>query len=187
MIGAFNCQGGGWCPQTRRNKAASEFSHPLKCLTTPKDVEWSKGNNPISIEKTDIFAVYTFKEKKLRLLKLNDKMEVTLNSFDFELLTVSPVQVLGGKSVHFAPIGLVNMLNSGGAIDTLVFLDEEDVIMVKVGVKGVGDFKVFSSEKPRCCRVNGKDVKFSYKGCVVGIRVLLQDAFSRLSVVEYEF
>lgn len=186
VIGAFNCQGGGWCPQMRRNNAASEFSHPLTCSTiSPKHVEWSKGKNPTSTKGVHIFAVYAFKEKMLRLLKPNENMELTLDSFDFELLTISPVHFLGEKSIQFAPIGLVNMLNSGGAIDSLVYQDQDN--MVKVGVKGVGEFKVFSSKKPRSCRVNGMDVQFSYEDCTVGIQISPQDPFSRLSKVEYEF
>ncbi|XP_010678833.2 galactinol--sucrose galactosyltransferase [Beta vulgaris subsp. vulgaris] len=185
VIGAFNCQGGGWCPQMRRNKAASEFSHPVTCFTNPNDVEWSKGKNSISTEGVNIFAVYAFKEKKLRLLKPNENIQLSLDSFDFELLTVAPVKLVGANMIQFAPIGLVNMLNSSGAIDSLLFQDEEN--MVKVRVKGAGDFKVFSSQKPRCCRVNGKNVTFSYRDCIVGIQILLQDHVSRLSMVEFEF
>ena len=185
VIGAFNCQGGGWCPQLRRNKAASEFSHPVTCFTNPKDVEWGKGKNPISIKGVNIFAVYTFKEKKLRLLKLDENMEIKLDSFDFELLTVSPVKFLPKKLVQFAPIGLVNMLNSGGAIESLEVEEDED--LVRVGFKGHGDFKVFSSEKPRLCRVNGEEVAFSYEDCMVTIEVSWPGSSSKLSIVEYVF
>lgn len=185
VIGAFNCQGGGWCPQMRRNKAASEFSHPVTCITNPKDVEWGKGKNPISIKGVNIFAVYTFKEKKLRLLKLDENMDIKLDSFDFELLTVSLVKFLSKKLVQFAPIGLVNMLNSGGAIESLEIEDNED--LVRVGVKGHGEFKVFSSEKPRSCCVNGKEVAFCYEDCMVTIEVLWPGSSSKLSIMEYVF
>ncbi|KAI3439535.1 DUF1421 domain-containing protein [Psidium guajava] len=33
VLGVFNCQGGGWCPKSRRNKSASEFSHTVLCNT----------------------------------------------------------------------------------------------------------------------------------------------------------
>ncbi|KAL2935894.1 Galactinol--sucrose galactosyltransferase [Bienertia sinuspersici] len=159
---------------------------PNGSILSPKDVEWSKGKNPISTKGVNIFAVYTFKEKKLRLLKYDENIEITLDSFDFELLSVSPVTILRGNLIQFAPIGLVNMLNSGGAIDSIAYRDDEDV--VKVGVKGVGEFVVFSSEKPKLCRVNGENVEFSYEDCIVRVQVLEQGSCSRLlSMLEYEF
>ncbi|CAO2826430.1 unnamed protein product [Amaranthus hypochondriacus] len=185
VIGAFNCQGGGWCPQTRRNKAASEFSHTLKCLTKPKDVEWNKGKNPISIKGVNLFVVYAFKEKRLRLLKLDENVELCLNAFNFELLTVSPIKFVGRKLIQFAPIGLVNMLNTGGAIQSLVFRDEENI--VTIGVKGFGEFKVFSSEKPKSCRVDGKDVEFLYEDCMVSVQITPPGSLSKESILKYEF
>lgn len=99
-------------------------------------------------------------------------------------MTVSPVTILAGTSVQFAPIGLVNMLNSGGAIESLAFDGEENSL--QVAVKGTGEMRVFSSEKPRSCRINGEDVAFGYEKCMVIIQVPWPNS-SNPSLIEYLF
>ncbi|KAI3759413.1 hypothetical protein L6452_07214 [Arctium lappa] len=41
VLGAFNCQGGGWCRKSRQNKLHSEAKCTVTCLASPKDIEWS--------------------------------------------------------------------------------------------------------------------------------------------------
>ncbi|XP_073525620.1 LOW QUALITY PROTEIN: uncharacterized protein [Phyllobates terribilis] len=186
VLGAFNCQGGGWNPQTRKNKSASEYSHPVLCLVSPRDVEWSKGKHPISTKGVEIFAIYMSKEKELKLLKATDTLELTLGCFDYNLLTVSPVRTLdppGSFSVHFAPIGLVNMLNSGGALDSLEIKGDG---LVRVGVRGCGEMVVFASQKPKKCKINGEEVGFVYENSLVTVKVSW-NGLSGLSVVDYLF
>ncbi|KAF8399748.1 hypothetical protein HHK36_015619 [Tetracentron sinense] len=183
VLGAFNCQGGGWCRETRRNKCASEFSHAVTSTANPKEIEWKSGKNPISIEGVDIFAVYMFHEKKLVLMKSSENIEISLEPFHFELLTVSPVTVLPDKLIQFAPIGLVKMLNSGGAIQSLAFNDDDN--SVQIGVKGAGEMRVFASEKPAACRMDGEDVAFTYDECMVVIHVPWPNSSN--SVIDYLF
>ncbi|KAJ9683397.1 hypothetical protein PVL29_019119 [Vitis rotundifolia] len=186
VLGAFNCQGGGWCREARRNKCASQFSHAVTSVASPKDIEWRNGNSstPISIEGVQLFAMYMFRSKKLVLSKPSQNIEISLDPFDFELITVSPVTILPGKSVQFAPIGLVNMLNSGGAIESLAFDDEEN--SVRIGVKGTGEMRAFASEKPRSCVINGEEVAFGYDECMVIIQVPWPNS-SNPSLIEYLF
>jgi len=184
VLGLFNCQGGGWCPVTRRNKSASEFSHAVTCLASPQDIEWSNGKNPMCIKGVDVFAVYLFKDKKVKLMKWSEKLEVSLEPFSFELLTVSPVTLLSKGLIQFAPIGLVNMLNSGGAIQSLEFDDDTDV--VKIGVKGYGEMRVFSSEKPISCKLDGVSVKFDYEDRMVRVLVSWPTS-SKFSMLEFLF
>ncbi|WJX94370.1 galactinol--sucrose galactosyltransferase [Trifolium repens] len=184
VLGLFNCQGGGWCPLTRRNKSASEFSHSVTCFASPKDIEWSKGKNPICINGVDIFAVYMFKDENLKLLKCTESIEVSLEPFSFELMTVSPVTVLSKNSIQFAPIGLVNMLNSGGSIQSLEFDEEEN--LVKIGVRGHGEMRVFASQKPISCLIDGTSVKFEYDDSMVVLQVPWPGS-SKLTMVEYLF
>ncbi|KAJ7945832.1 galactinol--sucrose galactosyltransferase-like [Quillaja saponaria] len=184
VLGLFNCQGGGWCPLSRRNKSASDFSHTVTCSASPKDVEWSNGKYPISVKGVDVFAVYMFKDCKLKLLKYSEMFEVSLEPFSFELLTVSPVTVLPKKLVQFAPIGMINMLNSGGVI-RLVECDEYENL-VKIGVRGSGGMKVLASEKPKSCKIDGVNVEFGYEDKMVTVQVPWPGS-SRLSVIEYLF
>ncbi|KAJ0049303.1 hypothetical protein Pint_15509 [Pistacia integerrima] len=122
VLGVFNCQGGGWCSVTRKNVGFAKFSNTISCLASPNDIEWNNGKDPMScVNGVNVFAVYMFQENKLKLLKISDKLEISLEPFNYELLTVSPVKVLPKRSIQFALIGLVTMLNSGGAIQSLVF------------------------------------------------------------------
>lgn len=184
VLGLFNCQGGGWCPETRRNKSASEFSHLVTCYASPEDIEWCNGKSPMCIKGVDVFAVYFFKEKKLKLMKCSDKLEVSLEPFSFELMTVSPVRVFSKGLIQFAPIGLVNMLNSGGAVQSVEFDDHAS--LVKIGVRGCGEMSVFASEKPVCCKIDGVAVKFDYVDKMVRVQIPWPSS-STLSLVEFLF
>jgi raffinose synthase len=188
VLGAFNCQGGGWSPELRRNTCFSEHSHAMTVTLSPTDIEWAQGPNPIPIDPTQqtTFALYFFKQKKLTILtNPADQIQITLDPFNFELVTVSPVTQLAKKSVQFAPIGLVNMLNTGGAVQSFVLNEEGS--LVQVGVKGCGEMRAFASEKPRRCRINGEEVEFGYEeeGMVV-VQVPWVES-SRDSIVEYLF
>ncbi|OIT33682.1 PREDICTED: probable galactinol--sucrose galactosyltransferase 5 [Nicotiana attenuata] len=184
VVGAFNCQGGGWDREARRNTCASQYSKAVTCWAGPKDVEWKHGSSPIYVEGIETFVLYSFKEKKLVLAKPTDTVQITLEPFNFELLTVSPVTILGAKLVQFAPIGLGNMLNTGGAIQSIELDDEAN--SVEVEVKGAGEMRIFASEKPRACRINGDDVPFEYEGSMVVTNVPWCSP-SGLCVIQYLF
>ena len=156
----------------------------VTATTNVKDVEWKSGKNPISSEGVQVFAMYMSQSKKLVLSELTDNIEISLEPFDFELITVSPVTTLARKSVHFAPIGLVNMLNVGGAIQSLAYDEFES--SVKIGVKGSGEMRVFASAKPRICKIDGEAVAFEYEGDMVVVQVPWSSP-SGLSRLEYLF
>ncbi|KAI4336197.1 hypothetical protein L6164_014752 [Bauhinia variegata] len=185
VLGVFNCQGGGWCPETRRNKSASECSHSVTCFASPNDIEWSNGKHPISIKGVDVFAVYMSGDDKLMLLKGSEMVEISLEPFTSELLTVSPVVVLPKRSILFAPIGLVNMLNTGGAIQSLEFEKQEN--LVAIGVRGYGEMRIFASEKPESCKIDGEPMEFGYENQTVKLHVPWPGSSSKFAVVEYLF
>lgn len=99
-------------------------------------------------------------------------------------LTVSPVHMLSKKVIQFAPIGLVNMLNSGGAIQSLD-VDEEGS-WVRIGVKGIGEMKMYASERPRRCKIDGVEAEFCYDDDTVTVQVPWHGS-PGLSVMEYLF
>ncbi|KAK7291612.1 hypothetical protein RIF29_06903 [Crotalaria pallida] len=169
VLGLFNCQGGGWCPEARRNKRAPNCSQTVTCFASPKDIEWGKGKEPICIKGIDTFAVYLFKDDKLKFLKWQESVEVSLEPFSYELLTVSPVMFLTKKLIQFAPVGLVNMLNSGGSIQSLEY--DEQKTLARIGLRGHGEMRVFASEKPVSCKINGAPVEFDYEDNMVRLQV----------------
>lgn len=122
----------------------------------------------------------------MKLLKPSESLEISLDPFKFELLTVSPVKVLprNGSPIRFAPLGLVNMLNGGGAVERVEV--EEDGNKVKVGVKGYGEMKAFASEEPKTCKINGECVKSSYGENMVVVEVAWPGSL-QVSTVEFLF
>ncbi|WMV17619.1 hypothetical protein MTR67_011004 [Solanum verrucosum] len=92
------------------------------------------------------------------LVKPTDRVQITLEPFNFELLTVSLVTILGTKLVQFTPIGLVNMLNTDGVIQSIELDDESN--SVEVEIKGVGEMRIFGSQKQSTCKINSEIVPF---------------------------
>lgn len=156
----------------------------MTALISTNDIEWKNGKSSVNIRQVDVFAMYMFRERKLMLLKSTDNLEISLEPFNFELITVSPVVMLANKCVEFAPIGLVNMLNSGGAIQSLVY--DDDANSVQIGIKGTGEMRAFASEKPRACLINEKEVTFAYEENLVMIQVPWPSD-SGISVINYLF
>lgn len=150
----------------------------------PSDIEWKQGTSPINVDSVQTFALYLFHEKKVILSKPSGTIDISLEPFEFELITVSPVKTLGNSTVQFAPIGLVNMLNTGGAIQSLVFNDRTK--SVRIEVKGSGEMRVFASERPMACKVNGASVRFGYEDRMIVSQVPWEKS-SGVSVIEYLF
>ncbi|GAU31853.1 hypothetical protein TSUD_114640 [Trifolium subterraneum] len=156
----------------------------LKKLALPDDIEWNSGKNPISIESVQLFALYFSQAKKLKLFSPSDTEEISLEPFNFELITVSPITLFPKKSFKFAPIGLVNMLNNGGAIQSFEYDEAQD--LVQVGVKGAGEMRVFASKKPKSCRIDGKEVDFEYEDFMV-VNQVPWPSSSKFSSIQYIF
>ncbi|KAH0975476.1 hypothetical protein GBA52_017375 [Prunus armeniaca] len=143
--------------------------------------------DPVHDGKTMLKIWNLNKQKKLQLLKLSKKVEISLQPFNFEILTVSAVRVLPKKLIKFAPIGLVNMLNTGGAIQSLEFEDEENSSnLVRIRMKGCGEMRVFASEKPSACMIDGEEVKFDFVDKRVKVQVSWPNS-STSTVVDFLF
>ncbi|KAL0441020.1 UNVERIFIED_CONTAM: Galactinol--sucrose galactosyltransferase [Sesamum radiatum] len=187
VLGAFNCQGGGWCPSARRNKSAPQFSVNVTCLVCPNDIEWTNYNDKnlkIPLKGIHLYAVYKYKQRKLSLLKASETLEISLPPFEYELFTVSPVNVLTRKTAQFAPIGLVNMLNSGGSIESLEY--DSNGSLVRVRVRGAGEMRTFASREPLSCMIDGVITGFDYDENMVVVQVPWPNS-SKSCVVEYAF
>ena len=190
VLGAFNCQGGGWSPEARRNKCWSQCSVPVTARAGPADVEWKQGTaHPVAVEGAAQFAVYFVEAKKLELLLPEETVEITLEPFNYELLVVAPVRVVSpDKDIRFAPIGLANMLNTGGAVQAFEYSEVGNgEVTVEVAVKGAGEMAAYSSAKPRLCKVEGEDAEFAYKDGVVTVAVPWSGSSSKPSRVHYVY
>lgn len=54
------------------------------------------------------------------------------------------------------------MYNSGGAVETLSNSIDLSGCIIKIKGRGVGRFGVYSSSKPRYCKVGKKEEEFTY-------------------------
>lgn len=70
-------------------------------------------------------------------------------------------QVLG-QNLQFAPIGLLDMYNSGGAVEALELTNHPAGCRVKIRVRGCGRFGAYSSKKPLSCIVDMQEEEFQY-------------------------
>lgn len=74
---------------------------------------------------------------------------------------VSTLQVYN-KTIEFAPIGLLNMYNSGGAVERVDFFSDSSNCGIRIRGRGPGSFGAYSSTEPKSCLVNSKSEEFKY-------------------------
>lgn len=79
------------------------------------------------------------------------------------------------QAIEFAPIGLIKMYNSGGAVKSMEFFEDED-LRLNIKGRGSGLFGAYSTREPRTCTVNSKEVdfKFSSKDNFLTLTIPLQ-------------
>lgn len=154
VIGAFNCQGGGWDSKEKRIKGYSHCYKPISGKVQVRDIEWEQGKE----EAGETYAVYLNQSEQLLLMTFDsDGIEITIQPSSFEIFTFVPVKIVS-KDISFAPIGLVNMFNSGGTVVEFETVHE----VVRIKIKGEGKFLAYSSEKPKSVLVNGIDEGFEW-------------------------
>ncbi|KAL3642290.1 hypothetical protein CASFOL_013105 [Castilleja foliolosa] len=178
VIGAFNCQGAGSWPMKQApelNQTASRAS--ITGRVNPLDVEFLE---EIAGESwSGDCAVYAFNTGSLSVVPKNKTVEVSLGVLECEIFTISPIKLFN-ENVHFAPLGLINMYNSGGAVEDCTF---EGVIRIKA--RGSGLFGAYSSEKPSCCKVDKKDEEFSYspENGLLTVNLSSDSSFKEIEIV----
>lgn len=159
VVGAFNCQGAGWDTKERKIRGYSQFYKPVSVSVHVMDMEWDQKKETSKMGEADEYAVYLNQAEKLVLMtQKSDAIEITIQPSSFEIFSFVPIKVITGCNVKFAPIGLVNMFNSGGTIAYVDYNDNE----VRVKVKGGGNFLVYSSGKPKMAYLNGIGVHFEW-------------------------
>ncbi|KAK7259185.1 hypothetical protein RIF29_24785 [Crotalaria pallida] len=159
VIGAFNCQGGGWDPKLHALRGFSECYKPISGSVHVTEVEWDQKKEAAYMGKAEEYIVYLNQtEELLFMTPKSEPIQFTIQPSTFELYSFVPITKLGGGSIKFAPIGLTNMLNSGGTIQELEYAERS----AKVKVKGGGNFLAYSSETPKKVLLNGSEVSFKW-------------------------
>lgn len=106
VVGAFNVQCSSWVTSKRNYVQHDKAPPTLTAHIRPRDVP--------TLPPADRYAVWLDDTQRLVLLRRDEGVKVAVAGGACALATISPVVEVSGVAV--APIGLVNMLNSGGAV-----------------------------------------------------------------------
>lgn len=121
---------------------------------------------PLDIEGLagEQFAVYLHKARLLLRLSRAEGVALSVAETDYELATVMPIEA------DFAPIGLVEQFNSGGAVLMLRYLAEGRLAM---RLADGGEFLAWSAREPKAAWINGASAGFSYDPASHALRLHL--------------
>ncbi|CAH1425085.1 unnamed protein product [Lactuca virosa] len=176
VVGVFNCQGAGWCKiekKTRIHDASpgiltgSVQSADVDALTQVAGPDWHGET-----------IVYCQRSGEVIRLPKGVSLPVTLKVLEYELFHFCPLEEIS-ENISVAPIGLLDMFNSSGAVDEFevhlasesrVFSDSSTPLSetrpvtatVSLKVRGCGRFGAYSSQLPLRCSVDGLNTEFSY-------------------------
>ncbi|XP_031486903.1 stachyose synthase [Nymphaea colorata] len=162
VIGAFNCQGAGWNRQEQRFKGYPQFYKPVSGSVCAKDIEWDQKKEAAQMGESEEYAIYL--SQAVRLLTVNSRSEaihITIEPSSFEIFSFVPLKRLG-QAFKFAPIGLVDMFNSGGTILDMVHSEAEGETSVRIQVKGAGSFLAYANVKPKSISMNEVGTEFEW-------------------------
>ncbi|XP_073052266.1 probable galactinol--sucrose galactosyltransferase 6 [Primulina eburnea] len=181
VLGVYNCQGAAWNSVERKNTFHKTKPEAITGYIRGRDVHLISQVALDSNWKGDV-ALYSHRAGTVTCLPYNIAMPISLKVLEHELFTVTPIKILA-PGFNFAPLGLIDMFNGGGAIEGVKYevrtvaqlaelesgvggkienLSSEAVAVVAMEVKGRGRFGVYLSVKPRKCSAGSSVVDFEY-------------------------
>lgn len=187
VLGVYNCQGAAWNSVERKNTFHQTKSDAITGHVRGRDVHLIADVAPDTTWNGGV-VLYSHRSGEVTVLPHNVAMPVSLKVLEHEVFTVTPVKVLA-PGFSFAPFGLIDMFNGGGAIEALDYevkagaelsdigngyqnegnnvervdnLSPEAVAAVSIETKGCGRFGAYSSTKPRKCKLGGEAVEYEY-------------------------
>jgi raffinose synthase len=143
IVGVFNLQGSSWDRNRRKFHVHDKRGQTLTTNIWPGDVEafrhsaaaaadgdgdggssrWADaaaaagaagGTSQQQQQQQQLYAVYRYGTEELAVVPNSGSISVALGPSGSDLVWVSPLRVCG--AISFAPIGLVDMFNGGGAV-----------------------------------------------------------------------
>lgn len=214
VLGVYNCQGAAWNTAERKNTFHQTGTEALTGHVKGNDVHLIS-EAATDHDWTGDCAVYCHKTGELTVLPRNAAMPVSLKVLEHEILTVTPIKVLA-PGFSFAPFGLINMYNAGGAIEGLEYEVKGGVELSEIGdgykgdgnaggervenrsnelvgrvviqVKGCGKFGAYSTAKPRRLIVDSNAIEFDYDSSSGLVTAILENLpeDNKFHVVEVE-
>ncbi|KAM7267771.1 hypothetical protein ACFE04_009937 [Oxalis oulophora] len=185
VLGIYNCQGAAWSSSERKNAFHPTTADAITASVRGRDVHLISEASINSDQWSGDCAFYCHNTRQLFTLPYNASLPISLKVLEYQIFTITPIKTLAG-GFSFAPIGLIDMFNSGGAIEELKY--DEKVGKVCMEVRGCGKFGVYSSDKPRRCVVGSIEVGFEYEELsgLVSVSLDCMPEEGRRHVVEFE-
>jgi raffinose synthase len=119
------------------------------------------------------FAVFAHSTGELRVMAHNESWTINLPSMTAEVFTVTPIRQ------DVAPIGLVDMFNSAGAILSKEWLAPG---LYRVQMRGPGRCWIWSEKRPARLLVNQTISNFNYDPTSKIIEMELPDSFNEIRI-----
>jgi raffinose synthase len=142
VVGAFNVQGVAWNYDRHKNEVINDSPSRVMAEVKPHDIESLK-------DHPGPFVAWKHRSSDLEFLPTGDSvMKIPLDHREFELATMVPVEI--SNKLMWAPIGLCNMMNSGGAIVSTgrVEVGPSSLQRVRFESRGPGQFLAYTNVAP---------------------------------------
>ncbi|XP_052175476.1 probable galactinol--sucrose galactosyltransferase 2 [Diospyros lotus] len=184
VVGVFNCQGAGWCKIAKQTRIHDESPGTLTTSVQATDVDiLSQAAGP---DWNGEIVVYAHRSGELIRLPKGASIPVTLKVLEYELFHFCPLKMIAAN-ISFAPIGLLDMFNTGGALEefeirmasgnkpelfdgevaselaTLLSETRSPNAAVGLKVRGCGRIGAYSSQRPLKCKLAGAEVAFEHE------------------------
>ncbi|KAL4534616.1 hypothetical protein Ndes2526A_g05500 [Nannochloris sp. 'desiccata'] len=204
VVGVFNVQGSSFSRRYRSFRTHDSSPPTLTAVVKPEDVPplmGTKNKNKIS-ESTDgdgisspssfasstgLCVLYSDRSGAMSVVDMDSstgiEVQVAPNG-GCDVITICPVvspdggSDLDGSDVLFAPVGLVNMLNAGGAVmscDDSSSCSSSSSLSISMKIRGVGQFLAFASHRPVSVEFDGKNVEFEYEEARSALRFIINE------------
>jgi raffinose synthase len=183
VVGVFNCQGAGWCKVEKKTRIHDSSPGTLTGSVQAADVD-SIAQLAGPDWNGDV-VIYAYRTGELIRLPKGASLPVTLKVLEYELFHICPLKEVTAN-ISFAPIGLLTMFNTTGAVeeyeadltseteqnlfdgevssDTSIPLSENrsTVATISLRVRGSGCFGAYSSQRPLKCTVGDAVTDYKY-------------------------
>jgi len=156
VVGAFNVQGVAWNFDTHENEILEAAPENITTKVKPYDIEHLRGT-------AGPFVAWRYRDERLEFLEGgHSSMETTLPHCEWELFTIAPIQIK--HHIMWAPIGLQDKMNSGGAIVSTGTLEEDanGRILTKFQSRGPGTFVAFTNTAPARVLIGELNLPFEH-------------------------
>ena len=173
VVGAFNVQGVAWNFDTHENEVLDDSPPAVVANVKAYDIESLKHHE-------GPFVAWKHQSGELEFLETGASVsESTLDHRDWEIFTIVPVEMMDSR-LMWAPIGLVDMMNSGGAIQSTGALERLDDgtggVVARFETRGPGRFVAFTTSPPTRILIDENiDLKFVYNNATGELSFMLPE------------